>query len=56
VAFEGVNEIRVRVRDARQIAAQHDEAGDGDEDERENLDGADGVGDPVREASMEDYD
>jgi hypothetical protein len=38
------------------MPAQHDEPGDGDENESENFDDADCVGYAVGEARMEDYD
>lgn len=47
VSFERVFKVGVRVLDSG-VAAQHDQAGDGDEDESEELDDSDAIREPVR--------
>lgn len=52
-AREGVGEVERRVRHARGVPAQHDEARDADEDEGQDLDQPDAVGEPVGEPGVE---
>jgi hypothetical protein len=50
-----VPEIGLRVSHPR-VAAEDDETGDSDEDQRKDLDDANGVLEPVRESSVEKDD
>jgi hypothetical protein len=55
-SLKGVLKVGKRLRNARDVAAQYDETREGDEDERQQLDNAYAVGEPVREASVESAD
>jgi len=47
LALESIRKVGVGLRDPRDVAAKHHQAGDGDEDEGQNFDDADAVGEPV---------
>lgn len=53
MALKGVDEVGVWVRDAGDVASEHDEPGEGDKYERQDLNDTNGVREVVRPASAE---
>jgi len=53
-SLKGIDKVGFRVWDSFDMPAQHDEPGDGNEDESEDFDDADCVGNAVGEARVED--
>ena len=47
LALKGIMKVCMRLGDARDVAAENNPAGDGDEDECQNLDNTNRVGEPV---------